>query len=152
MIEDIVYLKFGFVPTLTTRVRCDNCNAILNAGPNYQPKFCPECGEKAPDLSSVNWKDEKVPYVQYIEYLFETEPDYIIMKYKDWPDFSNSPVPCIMGKDITDCINKIYDLNTSPLGGPANMKDIHEDDLIMATKAEMLEYAKHCGMHAGFSV
>ena len=45
MIKDDIFLQSGFVPTLTTQVRCDNCNSILSAGPNYQPKFCPECGK-----------------------------------------------------------------------------------------------------------
>ena len=40
------YLKFGFVKTRTQRFRCPSCGDILCAGPNYQPKFCSECGQR----------------------------------------------------------------------------------------------------------
>lgn len=148
MIKDDIFLQMGFVPTLTTQVRCDNCNSILNAGPNYQPKFCPECGAKVPDLSKVEWKNEHVPYIQYIEFLFETEPDNIILKLKDFPVYTDFPVPCIMGKDIDDCINKINRINKHF----SYTKTITEENLIPATKAEMIEYAKHCGMYACFTI
>ena len=149
MINDYIYLKFGFVPTLTTQVLCDNCNNSLNAGPNYQPKFCPECGAKVPDLSNVEWKNEHVPYIDYIEYIFENEPDYIILKLKDW-SYNDYPVPCVVGKDMEECIKNIHRINFSP--GEKRDINITEADLVSATKAEMIEYAKHCGMHAQFLV
>ena len=35
------------------------CNHVLNAGPNFQPKYCSECGQKI-DFSEVKWEEEKI--------------------------------------------------------------------------------------------
>jgi hypothetical protein len=56
--ETYEYLKFGFVKTKSQRFRCPACGDILNAGPNYQPKFCGECGQKV-DFEGVVYADEE---------------------------------------------------------------------------------------------
>ena len=56
--ESFEYLKFGFVKTKAVRYRCPACNDILCAGPNYQPKFCGECGQKL-DFDGVVYADEE---------------------------------------------------------------------------------------------
>ena len=38
---------------------CPRCNHVLNAGPNFQPKYCSECGQKI-DFSEVKWEEEKI--------------------------------------------------------------------------------------------
>ena len=52
------YLKYGFVITENEYHHCPRCNNILNAGPNYQPKYCDQCGQKL-NFSRVEWKEEK---------------------------------------------------------------------------------------------
>lgn len=52
------YLKFGLVHTETQVCYCPKCNHVLNAGPNYQPKYCSECGKKI-DFSDVKWAEDK---------------------------------------------------------------------------------------------
>ena len=42
----ITYLKYGFVITEHENHYCPRCNHVLNAGPNYQPKYCNQCGQK----------------------------------------------------------------------------------------------------------
>lgn len=53
-----VYLKFGFVITECENQHCPRCNHILNAGPNYQCKYCDQCGQKI-DFSGIIWKKDK---------------------------------------------------------------------------------------------
>lgn len=52
------YLKYGFVVTEHEYHYYPRCNNILNAGPNYQPKYCDQCGQKL-NFSSVVWKQDK---------------------------------------------------------------------------------------------
>lgn len=52
------YLKYGFVIMECEHYYCPKCGFALNAGPNYQPKYCSECGQKI-DFSGVKWKEEK---------------------------------------------------------------------------------------------
>lgn len=40
------YLKYGFVYTEHENYLCPRCGHVLNAGPNYQPGYCSECGQK----------------------------------------------------------------------------------------------------------
>lgn len=57
------YLKYGFVRTITTMAYCPTCNAAINAGSRYMPKFCSDCGQ-ALDWSNAEWiPDETVGYV-----------------------------------------------------------------------------------------
>lgn len=48
------YKKFGLVMIRIHGHKCGECGAILNAGPNWQPKCCEECGTKV-DWSDVVW-------------------------------------------------------------------------------------------------
>lgn len=51
------YDKYGFVTTLHQYCICPGCNYILNAGPNYQPNYCSECGQHI-DWSKVSWVED----------------------------------------------------------------------------------------------
>ncbi|MEZ3515149.1 MAG: hypothetical protein K1W37_07745 [Lachnospiraceae bacterium] len=52
------YLKFGFVITEHEYQHCPRCNHILDAGPDYQPKYCDQCGQKL-TFAGIEWKEEK---------------------------------------------------------------------------------------------
>lgn len=51
-------LKFGFVVTQQEQHYCPRCNSLLNAGPNYQPKYCDRCGQKI-SFAGIRWKQER---------------------------------------------------------------------------------------------
>lgn len=53
----ITYLKYGFVITEHENHYCPRCNHVLNAGPNYQPKYCDQCGQKL-SFSGIRWKED----------------------------------------------------------------------------------------------
>lgn len=59
-----VYRKYGFTYVEHKPCYCPRCNHVLNAGPNFQPKYCSECGQKI-DFSGVKWEEEKV--LGYVE-------------------------------------------------------------------------------------
>ncbi len=52
------YLKYGFVIMEEEICLCPRCSSRLNAGPDYQPKYCGQCGQSL-DFLEVVWKDEK---------------------------------------------------------------------------------------------
>ena len=52
------YLKYGFVITECEQLLCPRCGSILNAGPNYQPRYCDQCGQKV-SFKGTEWKEEK---------------------------------------------------------------------------------------------
>lgn len=52
------YLKFGFVVTEYTFQLCPRCRHVLNAGPNYQPRYCDQCGQKV-TFKDTKWIPEK---------------------------------------------------------------------------------------------
>lgn len=52
------YRKYGYALTLYNYCSCPRCEKILNAGPNYQPRYCSECGQKL-DFSDTVWQEEK---------------------------------------------------------------------------------------------
>lgn len=52
------YHKYGFVLTLHHYCCCPRCENVLTVGPNYQPKYCSECGQRI-DFSDVKWQEEK---------------------------------------------------------------------------------------------
>jgi len=54
----VTYLKFGFVITEHESHYCPRCNYILNAGPNYQPKYCNQCGQKV-SFAGIIWREDK---------------------------------------------------------------------------------------------
>ena len=51
------YLKYGFVITECEKYLCPRCGSILNAGPNYQPRYCEQCGQKV-SFKETDWKEE----------------------------------------------------------------------------------------------
>lgn len=52
------YRKYGYALTLYHYCSCPRCEKILNAGPNYRPRYCSECGQKL-DFSDTVWQEEK---------------------------------------------------------------------------------------------
>lgn len=52
------YLKYGFVVTECVRQHCPRCDSVLNAGPNYQPQYCSQCGQKV-TFKNIVWEPEK---------------------------------------------------------------------------------------------
>ena len=56
--ETYEYRTFGFVITRAVRHRCPACNAVLSAGPDYQPKFCGGCGQRV-DFTGVTFPEEE---------------------------------------------------------------------------------------------
>lgn len=53
-----VYRKYGFTYVEHKPFYCPRCNHVLNAGPNYQPNFCSNCGQKM-DFSGAIWTEER---------------------------------------------------------------------------------------------
>ena len=49
------YLKYGIFPTTWEVCYCPRCNDTLNAGWNYQPNYCSNCGQKI-DFSEIVWE------------------------------------------------------------------------------------------------
>lgn len=63
------YNKYGFVITLHQFCCCPKCKKILNAGPDYQPNYCDQCGQKI-NFSNMKWeKDRQIGYVERRETL-----------------------------------------------------------------------------------
>lgn len=52
------YIKYGFVIMEHEYPYCPNCQNILNAGPDYQPNYCCQCGQRI-DFRGVKWKAER---------------------------------------------------------------------------------------------
>ena len=52
------YLKYGFVITEHEYYHCPKCKHTLNAGPDYQPKYCDQCGQHI-NFEGILWKEEK---------------------------------------------------------------------------------------------
>lgn len=53
------YLKFGFVITEYECHICPKCGNVLNAGPNYQPNYCEQCGQHI-TFAEIDWKPERI--------------------------------------------------------------------------------------------
>lgn len=58
MIETEIYLKYGFAVMEHETHRCPKCGNILNAGPNYYPRYCSQCGQKV-DFMGIKWKEDR---------------------------------------------------------------------------------------------
>lgn len=58
------YLKFGFVIVERYGYSCHRCRETLNAGPNYQPRYCEWCGQKI-NFSGAEWKEDRL--LGYVE-------------------------------------------------------------------------------------
>lgn len=52
------YMKYGFIVTEHEGYACPRCRSKLNAGPNYQPKYCDQCGQKV-TFKGITWKTDK---------------------------------------------------------------------------------------------
>lgn len=52
------YLKYGFVRTEHESYYCPKCANILNAGPDYQPQYCSQCGCKL-DFTGIEWRKDR---------------------------------------------------------------------------------------------
>lgn len=53
------YLKYGFVIMERESHFCPRCGSVLNAGPNYQPKYCDQCEQKI-NFAGIEWKKERI--------------------------------------------------------------------------------------------
>ena len=53
-----IYLKYGFVITEHEAHLCPRCRKVLNAGPNYQPNYCSQCGQKV-SFAGIKWSEDK---------------------------------------------------------------------------------------------
>lgn len=58
VINKSTYLKFGFVVTEHENYYCPRCKSVLNAGPDYQPRYCGQCGQKI-NFSKIEWKEDR---------------------------------------------------------------------------------------------
>ena len=58
-VETSVYLKFGILNMLHQSCRCPRCRHILNAGPEYQPKYCDQCGQHL-TFGGIEWSEDTV--------------------------------------------------------------------------------------------
>lgn len=52
------YLKFGFVITEHQYMDCPRCGHVLDAGPEYQPRYCDQCGQRV-SFIGVTWKGDR---------------------------------------------------------------------------------------------
>lgn len=58
VIRKTTYLKFGCVITEHENHYCPRCGHVLNAGPDYQPKYCDQCGQKV-SFAGIIWKEDR---------------------------------------------------------------------------------------------
>lgn len=58
-----IYLKYGCAITEHQHMDCPRCGHVLNAGPNYQPKYCDQCGQRI-TFDNVEWKPDR--HIGYI--------------------------------------------------------------------------------------
>ena len=56
--ETKTYIKYGFVIMEREYTYCPNCRDIIDAGPEHQPNYCGNCGQKI-DFNGAKWKKEK---------------------------------------------------------------------------------------------
>lgn len=52
------YSKYGFVIIERESYHCPRCSHVLNAGPDYQPKYCSECGQRV-TFKGIVWKEDR---------------------------------------------------------------------------------------------
>ncbi len=52
------YLKYGFVITEHDIFCCPNCKRALDAGPNYQPRYCDQCGQRV-TFEGTEWRGDR---------------------------------------------------------------------------------------------
>lgn len=52
------YLKYGFIVMEHEYYHCPRCGNKLNAGPNYQPRHCDQCGQRI-IFQGITWKEDK---------------------------------------------------------------------------------------------
>lgn len=52
------YLKYGFVIIEHEKHLCPRCKSVLNAGPNYQPKYCGQCGQRI-SFRGIKWREDR---------------------------------------------------------------------------------------------
>ena len=57
IIKHGTYIKYGFAIMRHQYCTCPSCRSVLNAGPNYQPNYCSECGQRV-DFAYVQWEEE----------------------------------------------------------------------------------------------
>ena len=66
------YRKFGFVLTEVQMAYCPSCKTQLNAGPNYVPERCSNCGQLI-DWGNYSWREEE--FIKYMSKDNNSEDD-----------------------------------------------------------------------------
>ena len=66
------YRKFGFVLTEVQMAYCPSCRKQLNAGPNYVPERCSNCGQLI-DWGNYSWREEE--FIKYMSKDDSSEDD-----------------------------------------------------------------------------
>jgi len=52
------YVKYGFAIVEHDIYICPECKKVLNAGPNHQPKYCGQCGQRV-TFDGVEWREDR---------------------------------------------------------------------------------------------
>ncbi len=52
------YPKYGFAITEHQYMDCPRCGHVLNAGPEYQPRYCDQCGQRV-SFEGIIWKGDR---------------------------------------------------------------------------------------------
>lgn len=58
VVKQLTYPKFGFVLVEHDTYLCPKCKKILNAGPNYQPRYCDKCGQRV-TFDGIAWREDR---------------------------------------------------------------------------------------------
>ena len=56
--EKRTYLKYGFVLVRCQACLCPACFKTLNAGSNYQPEYCDQCGQHL-TFDDIEWEQDE---------------------------------------------------------------------------------------------
>ena len=57
--KPVEHLKFGCLLVENDYYYCPRCGKVLNAGPDYQPRYCSECGQKV-SFKQIEFRDDMV--------------------------------------------------------------------------------------------
>lgn len=66
------YKKYGFSLTRVQVAYCPACDHHLNAGPNFMPKRCNECGQLL-DWNGYSWTPDE--FLKYVDRSDDSEVD-----------------------------------------------------------------------------
>ena len=72
------YLKYGFAITEHQYMDCPRCGHVLDAGPDYQPKYCGQCGQRVSFHGAI-WKEDR-----HLGYISEKGAERDVIPEWDW--------------------------------------------------------------------